>query len=149
MKQKEIETGNKLIAEFMGGKLYKSESHNHSFHTAPKKMPTEPVYSLVIGNLKYNSSWDWLMPVVEKIGRIRHDNPYPKDLKKGEVIIDQLTLGRNVFSLHAFKWTGKWEIKTFYHAYDPDEPKMSDAKSYHEMIWKTVVDFIKWFNEKK
>jgi len=54
---KTIEEGNKLIAEFMGivpivetnGIVYKDTNTGH------------------IMLIKYHSSWDWLMPVVEKI----------------------------------------------------------------------------------
>lgn len=44
------EQGNKLIAEFMG-----------------KRRVYESTEDIFIENLKYHSSWDWLMPVVEKI----------------------------------------------------------------------------------
>ena len=149
MKTKEIQEGNKLIAIFMGGKMHKAEAHDHCFHTAPKKMPIAIGDILAVGSLKYDSSWDWLMPVVEKIGRTRHDNPYPKDLKKGEIIIERFEMGARIFFISAHKWTGEWEIKSIYQTYDPDTPTMSTAKSYQEMIWKTVVAFVKWHNEKK
>lgn len=50
--------GNKLIAEFMGwqnnGDRYFDKPNNKTFLLYPNEM-------------KFNSSWDWLMPVVEKI----------------------------------------------------------------------------------
>ena len=62
MSEKEIIEGNKLIAEFMGIKIIQSRyGCNHPLVTCPY-----PDYS----NLKYHSSWDWLMPVVEK-SRVR------------------------------------------------------------------------------
>ncbi len=62
---KEIEEGNKLIAEFMGAdaefnKLYRSTiyyEHNGE-------------YIRYIDNLLFHTSWDWLMTVVGKIGDI-------------------------------------------------------------------------------
>ena len=47
---------NKLIAEFMGSK--------HPKYEDMYRLPHEDVY---VGELQYDSSWDWLMPVVEKI----------------------------------------------------------------------------------
>ena len=46
---------NKLIAEFMG--LVVSDSDNY----------TSELHTNVDVDLKYHTSWDWLMPVVEKI----------------------------------------------------------------------------------
>ena len=60
--------GNKLIAEFMGwekspypntpDKLYRDDDKN------------EKQLSIHVSQLLYHSSWDWLMPVVQKIGEI-------------------------------------------------------------------------------
>lgn len=59
--------GNKLIAEFMGGKF------KHTY--APEYVTFNPVtfgnmqggYGCMVEELKFHYSWDWLMPVVEKI----------------------------------------------------------------------------------
>ena len=51
MNQQEILENNKLIFDFMGCK--------HSVH--------EAVDTWEMDSLKYHTSWDWLMPVVEKI----------------------------------------------------------------------------------
>ncbi len=74
MKEIEIEKRNTAIAEFMGGKLHKASYCNHSFSIVPRKMPDNPDPYLVKGNLKYHSSWDWLMPVVERLSRKRYEN---------------------------------------------------------------------------
>jgi hypothetical protein len=50
---------NKLIAEFMGGAL---ESVAVNF-----KEPVQGVFLHHQSQLQYHTSWDWLMPVVEKI----------------------------------------------------------------------------------
>lgn len=71
MKESEIIEGNKLIAEFMGGKYDK----NTSFPIHPDDIWL-PVHGIVnfktieLGKgkaLKYHSSWDWLMPIINKI----------------------------------------------------------------------------------
>ena len=48
MKKEEITQNNKLIAEFM-------------------EFPTKLTCKNVNATMKYHSSWDWLMPVVEKV----------------------------------------------------------------------------------
>ncbi len=73
---KEKESGNKMIAEFMGGKLYKKEENNHSFHTAPKNIPIELDSFMVIGDLKYHSSWDWFVPAFHKAQKTKHDKDF-------------------------------------------------------------------------
>lgn len=67
--KKKIEEGNRLIAEFMGGELgllaYKKAAEN----VAKFKEVTHGLRNHPLRELKYHSSWDWLMPVVEKINK--------------------------------------------------------------------------------
>lgn len=74
MTQQEILEGNKLIAEFMG--LYPKKSWTTLWMIDLKKCSyqfNDFITSLMedeawyITELKFNSSWNWLMPVVEKI----------------------------------------------------------------------------------
>src|SRR5437773_1868401 len=60
----EVVEGNKLIAEFLGAK-YDGRKY-WTFPDGSMKIHS-PDYS---SQLKYHSSWDWLMPVVEKIGKM-------------------------------------------------------------------------------
>jgi hypothetical protein len=52
---------NKLIAEFMGLVVSDRENYTSELHTN------------VDADLKYNTSWDWLMPVVEKIENLGYE----------------------------------------------------------------------------
>ena len=55
--------GNKLIAEFMGWE-------KSPYPNTPNKMYRDDnvnVLSIHVADLQYHTSWDWLMPVVEKI----------------------------------------------------------------------------------
>lgn len=56
MEKKEIENGSKLIAEFMGEKL------SSSGIGIVRPAGWDDLF-------KYHCSWDWLMPVVEKIAK--------------------------------------------------------------------------------
>ena len=61
MTDKEILDGNKLVAEFMGAKMWVENYHGINII----KFPNESTFDLF--GLKYHSSWDWLMPVIGKI----------------------------------------------------------------------------------
>jgi hypothetical protein len=71
MSNEEILEGNKLIAEFMGFEFTK---HGNVWipNLYPKEVhrPNSGETTFGIENLLFNSSWDWLMPVVEKIGSL-------------------------------------------------------------------------------
>ena len=56
-----VKTDNELIAEFMGETVYASRSEMNSVPIKELK----PYY--LLDQLEYDTSWDWLMPVVEKI----------------------------------------------------------------------------------
>lgn len=83
MKETIVE-GNKIIAEFMGKKFkpYKGNSfYDEEFSTYAEcqkwiednclEKEYEPELDWKIGLGKYHLSWDWLMPVVGKIERIK------------------------------------------------------------------------------
>lgn len=53
-----MKNNNKVIAEFMGLNIDKGVQADYMEH-----------------ELKYHTSWDWLMPVIEKIQNIFVDNP--------------------------------------------------------------------------
>jgi len=75
---------NKLIAEFMGWEeIYKDASQlDYKF-----AKPNEIIYRRNIDDLKYHSSWDWLMSVVEKIETISGKLPtHIGDLSLGYLI---------------------------------------------------------------
>jgi hypothetical protein len=65
------EEGNKLIAEFMGGEFFTDvpDGMLRVKNIQPNKNTSRFLYSL-----EYHSSWDWLMPVVEKIKKENFDN---------------------------------------------------------------------------
>ena len=81
---KNIVENNKLIAEFMGvfDKIL-STGNIHSWSDAPFYYTTEDTKEKVIKNIckysKYDSDWNWLMKVVEKIESIE-DCVYQVDI---------------------------------------------------------------------
>lgn len=122
--EKEIIEGNKLIAQFMDGKLCdggfrQDVSEMDSFKFRNK------VYKF--SDLKYHIDWNWLMPVMEKIG---------KDY--------------NV----RITWCADGGTKGFGTTYidRPDifDKSIADFGGFGSIIntWKCVVKFIHWYNIK-
>jgi len=112
--QLKVEQGNKLIADFMGVVFHDDANEYYDWE------------GLYIGNsLRFNISWDWLMPVVEKIETLEHpDFGYYTlticgdsyiESESGEVVSE--TTGIGLSKLHS--------------------------------VYETVVKFIQWYNENK
>jgi len=114
MKKDEISEGNRLIAEFMGGKftLVKSHTPNVSFKQHPRQGRNHNSTDMHPKFLSYHKSWDWLMPVVKK-----------------------------VFD----SFIGNTEDGSFSHEH---RIRVSLLNVNIGEIWKSLVDFIKWNNEK-
>lgn len=111
MNAKEIIEGNKLIAEFMG---YIDNGDPDGFLIDPNTN-----YDVNVDELKFHSSWDWLMPVVEKIQSLRND----KDIDE----LDRIHITALEVSFKNLPKNGYTKI---------------------EDMWQAVIEFIKWYNEK-
>lgn len=117
--------GNKLIAEFMGYHFKKNiERYAGTFYYKGKKRFVQPE------SLQYHSSWDWLMPVVEKI----------------ESIVDSY---HGHFGVHISSNNCTIQATNF-RSDKIKEPPMFFADHYGatkiEATWLAVVFFIKWYN---
>lgn len=114
--------GNKLIALFMGATisdkgivLLKEWHDNHKF--------------CEVSDLKYHSSWDWLMPVVEKITRI----PLPYKQDDGR---------QDTHWPRTFGMLDEWGNPMFRF----NCGKLFTADTLIEATYKAIVDFIEWYN---
>lgn len=106
-----LAAANCLIAEFMGGTKGRSLKEG-VFYYFPNHIP-----SYLISELKYNSQWDWLMPVVEQIEKFGIT-----------VVID----GNNCY------WYEPGKINQGMAGY---------SKSKIDAVWIAVVKYIEWFNK--
>ncbi len=114
--KKEILDGNKLIAKFMG---YSWSSENDG-KTYLKKIPDQlSIYSIRPENLRYNTHWDWLMPVVEKI---EDQNKYGLIITEAVVKIKDISFDKKPYYQDLFVYADDSKIKT---------------------VWIAVVDLIK------
>jgi hypothetical protein len=124
MEQKDIIEGNKLIAEFMGSKRDPqgdiSEDYEHY-----NGVGMLGGYAI---NFSYHLSWDWLMPVVEKIESLELDrNNYEVWIHTWSVDIVSLRKGHSV---------RKQKIQV-----DIEEGDSKILATY-----RAVIDFIKFYN---
>lgn len=109
---------NKLIAEFMG-------------------LTKEQVPSRAEGYLFYNNSWDWLMPVIEKIEKnCPHENKlYRTDGYAIEIHRGFLRIAES-----------NWELKR---DFDIIASKPCSGLSDFDTIYELIVEFIQWYNKNK
>lgn len=110
MTEQEIQEGNKLIADFMGVKF-----DIHGEITGK--------HGVIVKGSRYHSSWDWLMPVVEKIEQILPDD--------------------SVVTI---------EYKDCYIPVLEDDDSFTiqgNGLTKIEAVYNAVVEFIKWYNIQK
>jgi len=117
-----IEESNKLIAEFMGLKV---EGRLVIANESIKSNNERFLHHCSISMAKYHISWDWIMPVVDKI----------EDMDVvASVQIEQPTI---------YIWKSS-EESTF-------EDICIDIydRTKLEAVYKAVIEFIQWYNENK
>jgi hypothetical protein len=113
---------NELIAEFMAVKkeVNEMERTQYLLITAPKGFAGNWYESGLTG---YHESWDWLMPVVDKIDKL-HDEKFKYD------------------SIEIAK--GNWP---------KDEKYMdiiaAPLNTTINEVYENIVEFIKWYNQEK
>lgn len=120
MTKQEITEGNKLIAEFMG--FTKPTNGRLEIIKVPIELELKyRAIHIAIKDLKYHSSWDWLMPVVEKIeSELYNDLKFCVNMAFKECVIAEVD-------------------DDFYVFYQESESKI-------KAVWKAVVQFIDWYN---
>lgn len=133
MTTEEILEGNKLIAEFMGGKevdwfsdrvIIQPYSDDLTIHNYMSK---SKAYILDL-EMKFHDSWDWTMPVAEKINSM------------GKAF--SLAVFKNYVSLTVEKG-GK-----FYKDFSYSHAEYITAEQTGKIaMFKLLVSFIKWQNE--
>ena len=138
MTPEEITQGNKLIAEFMHYKM-----NEDGYYLIPYELPqfrgsdhgewcsaTNHHWEIHLQNLMYDFSWNWLMPVVEKIESL--------DKLGGIVTIIQ---GQCKIVSRALGDNTVYANKSNY--------MLMGVKGKLLSTWEAVIGFIKWYNEQK
>lgn len=121
--EKQILQGNTIIADFFAEKREHLGSSFYYKHGV--------VYSgFGIHDAKYHSSWDWLMPVVEKI----------ENLEDGEYMFE-ICGRRSTISIMVNHNRYDNVIITEFHT--------GNSNSKIEAVWLSIVEFIKEYNKIK
>ena len=122
-------TDNQLIAEFMG----LSVTNNIVNCTENIRSHNERCLSgYNISQARYDSSWDWLMPVVEKITSIP--------------LLDNLNECNYIY--FGFDYEDNSHYVNLYHGEDSQINGNSKVNKI-EAVYEAVVKFIKWYNKNK
>jgi len=152
MNEKEIQKGNKLIAEFLGYSIQNKQFQTQIWNSSNESYwgweeddivcdennnevcdeNNEPYFGLE--DLPFNQSWDWMMPVVEKIESI-------KDEYHGRFGVHIVS---NTCTIQATNFRPDKRI--------PDPPHYFDTVTLDSKLdstWYAVVRFVKWFNVKE
>lgn len=124
-KEEEIIEGNKLIAEFMGFEVF----WNDVCEFWAVSDIVEKHHSKAAEDLEYLTSWDWLMPVVEKIESLGYESQ-----------IDFIEVEFKDFSHHCSFNHGGAEESIVYGV---------DKESKIEAVFIAVTKFIQYYNTKK
>jgi len=135
MNEQEILKGNKLIAEFMD---WSYEQQHRNFRYADDTKVWKKCWFDTYGirrtdknnPLLFHSSWDWLMPVVEKIETINDlDDGYCSD-----------------FVLTATYHIQNWTVSILDNNIEVTE---QEGLTKIGTTYKAVVEFIEWYNQNK
>jgi hypothetical protein len=115
-----IQESNKLIAEFEGRLFYGHPISGFGGNTGN-----------ALPQMKYHTSWDWLMPVIEKISQHKWE---PDEDYSTYVYPVTFGMRRESDGQYMFRFVCSGLFI---------EPKLIDA------AYKAVVDWIQWHNETK
>jgi hypothetical protein len=123
--------GNKLIAEFMGWTYYTKE---YNWKRSRIDYPTWSDGAMGWKELHFHTSWDWLMPVVEKIEGVE-------------------TIGQRCYvDISLYKISGYCsgvESKGLDVFRYTEEGRYFNDEDKRQAVWRTVVKIIQWYNKTK
>ena len=134
---------NKLIAEFMGAKI-KSKKFGYTSTSSYGYWFEDFNISydgISVSNLKFHKSWDWLIPVVEKIENLNLKEFFYKWNEEEKTRYNFMSICVDI----------SYNYCNIYVELELDPPyEISSVTldSKIEAVYKAVVNFINWYNEK-
>ena len=142
MTNEEIIAGNKSIAKFM-------ETIYHLKYKIPIDCDTD-LYCYDF-ELKYHSSWEWLMTVVEKIANLPN-HLHPDGLFSKLVKVNINVSDKVITIADVYKANNLFTANDNYATNDGDE-WCPFIEKYDEIfinaVWLACLEFIKWYNAQK
>ena len=141
-----MKTENELIAEFMAYNKYDTQHgaidgnpnivNYYNIKEIPSNSDGMDWHSQ--HNLMFDTSWDWLMPVVEKISQYVYETRVDNNGYK-DVIIQDRAYPRTFGMIDS---GGKWMVRI-------NRMHLEQEDTLIKATYKSVVEFIKWYNENK
>lgn len=131
MNKQEILEGNKLIAEFMdivpikGFNEHTGKDYWYYNNSEMKDYEALP---------DYNFSWDWLMPVIEKINMLHYDVEINSGLRRINISVTDVGLCD--------------DIPEYNEEFRGNSSLYSNLSNI-ECVFTAIVEFIKWYNQQK
>ena len=122
MSEQEIIEGNKLIAKFVYNDSFIDDGDGCCYCELPNGM-----VDFYIEDAKYHSSWDWLMPVVEKVTSLIQEKLY--------IPVGKYKEYEEQHNLYEIQWRKLFHYQSY-----------NFFKAGIESIYKAIVEFIKWYN---
>ncbi len=126
MKEFNKEEYNKLCAELLGGVLSEMEAPlNPQWFGLPFEKRGIPE-----GLLKFDSDWNWIMEVIEKIN----------DRENGISV----SIHPNSCLITNYGTRGKWNLNT-----SANLVRVIDAKNSKEAVVQAIWEFLNWYNQQE
>jgi len=144
MKNQKITKGNILIAEFMNHKIWMVKHYEGDTQSDRQETSVKDYEKFLEKGFKYDpyarpfhSSWDILMPVMDKIYKLHKFNEFY--IKPNSALL-YLTNKIKLFAGGVSNDNGKEGTMVY---------KYISAETGIEATWIVAVEFIKWHNEQK
>jgi len=134
----ETDKGNKLIAEFMGYKIK---------HLGKGDLFTDPTtgFPSTVHGLDFHESWDWLMPVVEKIEQMILKDVIDYEDKNYEN--EKLRFPICFTANQQEAWIQFYHIGVSGGDAHFDIIKKYSNISKIDAVYNVIIEFIKWYNK--
>jgi len=161
MNKEQVTEGNKLISEFMGYKFVTIGYFGQPDETGWQIENREWMDKMDISNvgdyyvnvskdtwfeaedIQYHSSWDWLMPVVEKIESFW--NPYYDNCIYNEHEFSAFEITNNYISIGTAGFKNDVRKEFYWHEEILLKEKSDQLKRH--LVFQACIQFIQWYNQ--
>lgn len=141
MTKKEIIKGNKLIAKFMGINILTSYGDKKGPYGYAQKYTLNFNDEYYDSTLHFEESWDWLMPVINKIENISRKG-YTYDFPKVKFLGDHVEIfWYSTYRGTIIYWRDYHTISGNFSSH-PNQEKTKLLTTY-----KAIIEFINWYNK--
>ena len=133
--------GNLLLAEFMGGSIVSREPYEMPHGSRSEGViekwggltgvPSGDYELACIGIFKYDSKWEWIWPVINKIESLGFD----------------FVISRRGIQVTKWRSRGRFEATDLIIDEDFQDDYIGEEKRI--AVWDSAVSFVNWYNKQK